>query len=165
MKPTFETSTDTDKCYEFLANKDRASYVEISHHLGRKVNGRDRYVLESARRRLERDRGIVFVVERGRGLTRATNGQIAALSTAHPIGKIKRMTKKAEKRQTRVNVQELDADERLAFAIGRVMIATIGKSTLKSFRSRIAKEIEARDGELVTVNQIIALPRHRRKKD
>jgi len=164
MKSIFEASTDTQKCCDFLADKDRVSYNEISRHLGRKINGRDRYVLESARRRLEKQQGVVFVVERGVGLVKANNGQKASLSTAHPIGKIKRMTRKAEHRQRLVNVQELSADERLAFAIGRVVLNAVGKTTLRSFRNKIAKEIEARDGELVEINQVIALPRHRGKK-
>ena len=39
-------------------------------------------------------------------------------------------------------MQRLTADERLAFYVGRVVIDVIGKNTLQSFRSRIAKEIE-----------------------
>jgi hypothetical protein len=164
MKPMFETSTDVQKCCDFLANKDRASYAEISHHLGRKVNSpHDRHVLESARRRLEKQQGVVFVVERGIGIVRATNGQVATLATTHPIGKIKRLTRKAKKRQGRVNVQELTADERLAFTIGRAILSAVDQTTLKSLRSRLAKEIEKRDGELVTINQVFALPRHRGK--
>src|SRR4051812_25532142 len=139
MKPSFEVSPDVERCCNFLESRDRASYTEISAHIGRKVNGRDRYILDSARRRLESQRDILFVVERGVGLTRATNGQRATLSTSHPITKIGKVTRKAEKRQRRVNVQELDAEERLAFYVGRVVINAIGKNTLRSFRSRIAK--------------------------
>ena len=54
--------------------------------------------------------------------------------------------------------QALTADERLAFFIGRVVLNAVGKTTLKSFRNQIAKEIERDDGELVSVNQVLALP-------
>ena len=164
MKPTFEVSSDVQKCCDFLEGRERASYAEISTHLGRRVNGRDRYILDSARRMLERDHGLLFVVERNVGLTRATNGQRAELSTAHPIDKIKRVTRKATRRHSLVNVQSLTADERLAFAIGRVVLSAVGKSTRKSFRNLVKKEIEKRDGELVEVKQVLALPRHRRGK-
>jgi hypothetical protein len=159
----FETSIDTRKCFDFLAGRERATYAEISEHVGRRVNGpHDRHVLDSARRMLERERGIVFVVERGVGLVKASNGQRAALSTTHPIGKIKRVTRQATKRHRLVDVQGLSTDERLAFAIGRTVLAAIGKTTLKSFRSKIAKEIAKRDGELVDIRQVLTLPRHRR---
>jgi hypothetical protein len=41
---------------------------------------------------------------------------------------------------------------------GRVVLNAVGKSTLKSFRNQIAKEIEKRDGELIAVNQVLSLP-------
>src|SRR5262249_43370139 len=118
----------------------------------------------SARRVLENRDGIIFAAERGIGIVRATNGQIANLATDHPINKISRMTRKAQKRQTRVNIQDLTSDERLAFAIGRVVVNAIGRTTLRSFRRQIAQEIEKRDGELISVNQIISLPRLKRQK-
>src|SRR4029077_12786171 len=164
-KPSFETSVDVQKCIDFLRDKNRISYAEVSHHLGRKVNGRDRYILQSARNQLEKQQDIVFVTERGVGLARATNGQCASLSTIHPIARIKRVTRKAERRQRLVNIQELSADDRLAFSIGRTVLAAVGKATLKSFRSQIQRELEKRDGEFVTPDHVLALPRHRKKKD
>jgi hypothetical protein len=47
---------------------------------------------------------------------------------------------------------------------GRVVLNAVGKSTLKSFRNQIAKEIEKHDGELIAVNQVLSLPRHRGKR-
>jgi hypothetical protein len=169
-KPSFEVSSDVDKCTEYLANHDRVSYNELSSYLGRKINGRDRYVLESARRRLERRRGVVFVVERGVGVVRATNKQVAQLSTDVPIRQVRRITNKAKKREIHVNVQELSEDERLAFYIGRVVVNAIGKNTLKSFRSQIKAEIERHGGEMIeshgggmiTLHQVAALQRHRK---
>ena len=67
MKPRFETSSDVEKCVNFLRPKSQAGYAEISRHLNRDVQGRDRYILESARRKLERE-AIVFVVKTGIGL-------------------------------------------------------------------------------------------------
>jgi hypothetical protein len=163
MKPSFEISADVEKLVAFLSERERASYSEMSSLVGRRLNARDRYVLTSARRILENTRGIIFETERGVGIVRATNGQIADLATSHPINTIKRLTRRAQKRQTRVNIQDLTADERLAFAIGRVVLNAVGKTTLKSFRQQIAHEIERRDGELVSVQQVVSLPRLKTK--
>src|SRR5262245_38104710 len=150
MKPSFEANPDVEKCVEYLARHDRVSYNELSAFLGRKIDGRDRYVLASARRRLERN-GILFVVERGIGLVRANNRQIARLSTDEPIGRIKRITTKAKKREVHVNVQALSEDERLAFYVGRVVVDAIGKNTLRSFRSQIKEEIKRHGDEPITL--------------
>ena len=163
-KPTFESSTDVERCIVYLADRERASYDAMSRHLNRQINGRDRYVLVSARRQLERDRGIIFVTERGIGIVRANNGQVATLATAHPIGRVKRITRQANKRQAHVNVQALTADEMLAFSIGRVVINAINKSTRRSFYRQISDEIKKRDNELpLTLDQVLTLPRHRKK--
>lgn len=162
-KPTLEVSADVERVEAFLEGRPRATYAEISRHVGRVVNGADRYVLESARRRLER-RGIIFAVQRGVGLVRASNGQVAQLSTTQPIGKIARIRRRAKRREQHVDVQQLTADERLAFAVGRVVLHAIGQNTLRSFRSKIAKEIEQRDGELVGVQTLLTLPRFRKEK-
>src|SRR5262245_57822586 len=145
-KPSFETNPDIEKCAEYLLRHDRVSHNELSAYLGRKIDGRDRYVLASARRRLER-RGIFFVAEWGVGLVRANNKQVAHLATDDPIGRIKRIAGKAKRREEHVNVQALSEDERLAFYVGRVVIDAIGKNTLRSFRSQIREEIKKHGDE------------------
>lgn len=163
MKPTFEASLDVEKLVAFLVDKPGATYAELGAMIGRQVQGRDRYVLESARRKLEK-RGIFFVVERGVGLTRATNNQVATLSTSTPITKIRRVTKVAEKRQHHVDIQSLTSEDRLAFDVKRSVIAAIRKTTSKSLRTMLAKEIEKQDGGVFNINSVLSLPRHRRKE-
>jgi hypothetical protein len=158
MKPSFETSIDVTKCADFLRERHAATYSELNRHIGRRVEREDRHVLQSARRILERE-GIIFICERAHGVKRASNGEVAKLSTDYPITKISRITKRAKRRELHVNIQSLSAEDRLAFAIGRAVLQGIGGQTLKSFRSRIGKEIEKRDGELVTVQSLISLPR------
>lgn len=160
-KPSFEASPDVEKCEEYLLKRDRVSYDELSAHLGRQINGRDRYILQSARRRLEQ-RGIFFVVERGVGLVCASNRQVARLSTDAPIGKIRRIAGRAKKREVHVNVQDLTEHEREEFYIGRVVLNMIGKNTLRSVRSQIKAQIEKQGDEPVTLQQITALRRHRK---
>ena len=160
-KPSFEANPDVDRCIDYLRRHDRVSYEELSRYLGRVINGRDRYILQSARRRLERQ-GTFFVVEHGVGLVRATNKQVASLATDDPIGRIKRIAGKAKRREVHVNVQALSEDERLAFYVGRVVIDAIGKNTLKSFRSQIREEIKRHGDEPITLTQLTALRRHRK---
>jgi hypothetical protein len=158
MKANFERSTDVQTLVEYLASQERATYAAMSALLKRDIDGQDRHVLVSARRILEA-RGTVFAVERGIGLVRASNGQKATLSTTHPVNKVRRITRRANKLQPHVNVQALSSDERLAFYVGRTMLNVIGKSTMRSFRNQIAKQIEKQNGEPLTAKQVTALGR------
>jgi hypothetical protein len=156
-KPPFQMSPDVERLVHFLLMRDQASYAEMNATIGRRLDGRDRYVLGSACRILE-NRGIVFIVERGAG-----DAQIIPKSPPSqpriPSRRSNASTRRATKRQAHVDVQRLSADERLAFYVGRVVINAIGKDTLQSFRARIAKEIEKSGDEMLTINQITALPR------
>jgi len=164
VQPSFETSADVERLVDFLADKQQASYAEMTNLTGRKVDGRDRYVLTSARKMLERS-GIFFAVDRGVGLVRATNGQVATLSTTHPIDRIRRTTRAAQKRQVHVNIQDLTAEDRLAFDIGRSVLAAIKQNISRRTRSLLAKEIERNDGGAVSISSVLSLPRHRRHND
>jgi hypothetical protein len=129
-KPSFEVSADVEKCYDYLKPRQEATYRELSQFLGRDIKGRDRYVLESARRKLERI-GIVFVIETGVGLKRANHAQVAALSTDMPIKKIRRAIKRAGKREKIVDVQ-LSEDDRAAFYIGRAVLGAVSQSVRRA---------------------------------
>ena len=135
-KPNFEASEDTTRCVDYLRGRSRATYHEISQHLGRDVQRRDRHVLENARRKLERE-GVVFVVETGVGLVRATDAQVATISTSLPIEKIRRTTHRAQKREPLVNIQKLTADERAAFYVGKAVLGAIQQATREAFRNQL----------------------------
>lgn len=156
MKPSFEVSPDVRKLVEFLQPRDYATYAEMNRRIGRQVDGADRHVLYSALRRLQRDSEVVFVVERGTGIKRASNGQIATLATDHVHRKTRRVIRRGKKLEPLVNTQELNSDERDAFFIGRAVTqmldATVGRKT----RSKIAEEIKER-GEAVDIKDVIAL--------
>ena len=49
-------------------------------------------------------------------------------------------------------------------APSRAMLNTIDSTARKSFHSQIAAELKKRDNELVTIDQVLALPRHRAKR-
>jgi hypothetical protein len=156
MKPSFEISADARKLAEFLKDRERASYLEMNRRTGRIIDGRDRYVLYAAARYLQREYDIVFVAERGVGIVRATNGQVATLSTDGAIRKTGRIVRRAKKMQPIVNSQELTGDERDAFFIGRAVVQALDYSIGRKARSRIAAEINDR-GEAIDVKDVITL--------
>lgn len=159
-QPQFEISPDARKLAEFLEKRDRATYAEMSRLTGRIVNGRDRYVLAAALRTLQRQ-NVVFVCERGIGVVRATNDQVAMLSTDHIHNKTRRVIKRGKKLERVVNTQKLSADERDAFFIGSAVTQMLDATVGRKIRSRIANEIKERNGEQVEVSDLIALFRKR----
>lgn len=157
-KPRFSASPDVDTCVEFLRQhhpKGLITYAAIATATGRDVVGDDRYILASARRRLERE-GIVFVVETGKGIKRATDAQLASLSTDAPISRTRRIAKTAKKRQRAVNVQNLSANERAAFYVGRAVLGAIEQATRKAFRNRLAPAANT-SGEPIPIKQTMEL--------
>jgi len=156
MKPSFEVSPDTRKLAEFLQPRDQATYTEMNRRIGRIINGADRHVLYGALRILQRDHGIVFVAERNVGIKRATNGQMATLSTDHVHRKVRRTVRRGKKIEPLVNSQELSPDERDAFWIGRAVTQVLDVTVGKRMRSKIADEIKDR-GEAVDIRDVVAL--------
>jgi hypothetical protein len=157
MKPSFEVSTDTEKLVTFLENRDRASYEEMNRVTGRTLNGPHRYILTTALKLLQRDQQKVFVNEWGVGVVRATNRQVASLSTDHVIRRTRNVVKKGRKLQPIVNTQDLTDDERHAFFIGRAVIQVMDNTLGRKMRSKIADEIIERGGDMVDVDQVVAL--------
>jgi hypothetical protein len=156
MKPSFEVSPDVRKLAEYLRERERASYAEMNRRTGRNINGADRYVLYGALRHLQRDE-IVFVVERGVGITRATNGQVASLSTDHVIRKTGRAIRRGRKLQPIVDSQALTSDQRDAFFIGRCVLQMLDATVGRKMRTKIADEIKDRGGEAVDIKDVVAL--------
>lgn len=141
-KARFEISEDVEKCCKYLRDRKRITYAELSKELGRDIKKRDRYVLESARRRLERE-GIVFVVETGVAVVRASDPQIASLSTEAAIDKTRRAAKRAKKREKIVNPQALSAEERTEFNIGRAVMGLLRQTVRTAVRNEITKAVNA----------------------
>lgn len=150
MKPRFETSPDIDACVAYLRKHEARpliEYAELSEAIKRDIAGRDRHILQSARRRLEKE-GIVFVVATGKGVRRATDAQVAILATDTPIRKTKRITKTAHKRQRTVNVQNLSQEQLAAFYVGRAVLGAIEQATRKAFRTKIINATNTESGPL-----------------
>lgn len=138
-KPRFSASPDVDTCAEFLRQhqgKELITYAAIATATGRDIAGDDRYILQSARRRLERE-GIIFVVETGKGIRRAKDAEIATLSTDAPISRTRKIAKTAKKRQRAVNVQNLSNEQRAAFYVGRAVLGAIEQATRKAFSNQV----------------------------
>jgi hypothetical protein len=73
------------------------SYKELSELVGRDVQDKHRYLLASARRRLERSERIVFDVLKGEGLVRIGDDDIAMGST-RTVGRIHRAALRGRRR-------------------------------------------------------------------
>lgn len=150
-KPRFEASPDVEACADYLrANKDREliTYGAIAEATGREdITGKSRHILASARRILERE-GILFVVETGQGLKRASDAQVATLATHEPIIKTRRIAKKAKKRQSAVNVQNLTGEQRMAFWIGSAILGAIDQAASRAFKNRMKDAADKTDGPI-----------------
>lgn len=150
IKPNFESSPDVGACCEYLRHncqRGLITYEVISRITKRDLAGKDRHILSSARRRLERE-GLLFVTETGKGVRLATASQAARLSTEVPIIKTRRVVKNARKRQQSVNVQALSDEERAAFYVGRAVLGAIGQAASRAFTNRIREESKSSDGVL-----------------
>jgi hypothetical protein len=163
-KPRFEISADTIKCADYLRPRARATYYELSKHLSRNIKGRDRYVLTGARRKLEQE-NIVFVVETGIGVVRAEEAQVASLSTQEPINRIRRSVRRAGKRQKIVNIQNLTADERAAFYIGRAVLGAISQAVRESFQNKVSGAVAVTEGPLALDQTIELFSKLRSKRN
>lgn len=149
-KPRFEASPDVEACCEYLRhNRDRGliAYDALSRVTKRDISGKDRHILASARRILERE-GTIFVVETGKGLRKASASEIAKLSTTAPILKTRRIAKQARKRQSVVNVQEMSDEDRAAFYIGRAVLGAIGQAASRAFTNRVKEASENADAPI-----------------
>jgi hypothetical protein len=162
IKPNFERSADIEKCTEFLRNKSEATYGELSTLLNRDIQGRDRYILTAARNRLERE-GIVFAVMTGVGIRRATDAEVAAMSTTAAIHKIKRTVGRSRKRHKAVNTQGLTAEERDNFFVGIAVIGAVGQAARAAFRTRLTKATRESD-EALSLQETLRLFRSIRPK-
>ncbi|CCJ07098.1 Hypothetical protein BN69_1647 [Methylocystis sp. SC2] len=149
-KSRFETSADVETCVEYLRkhqNSGLIAYVELSKTTGREIEGKDRYILASARRILERE-GIFFVTETGNGVKRADDAQLAKLSTEEPIIKTRRIAKRARKRQSSVNIQGLTDEQRMAFWIGSAILGAIDQAASRVFRNAVEEASNTSDSQI-----------------
>jgi len=159
----FKSSPEIERLTEWLRPLQKATYSQISAFVGSDIQKAKRYMLSIARDRLEKD-GIFFLVDRNIGIVRASNTNLVHLSTTQPIAKVRRIVSKSKKREVFVNTQELTPEVRLTFAIGNTCLTFAGKMTSRGMRTQIAKELEKSDGEVITLQQLVTLPRLRKKE-
>lgn len=155
----FELSREVEKLCDFLEKRQKASYVEMTELVGKDVAGKGRYVLASARRRLERA-GIFYLAERGVGVVRASNANVSALATSQPIRKVRRIARTAKKREVHVNLQDMSADDRAAHFVGRTVLNIVEEAVGRALRKKIQEELDKSDGDsTITLSQLVTLPR------
>jgi hypothetical protein len=104
-----EISIETTRCESALrevAVGAHVSYKELSSKVGRDVTRAARHVLQSARRRLLREHGIVFDAVIGEGLVRLDDSGVVT-TASRSTDRIRRTARRELHRQATVNPERL----------------------------------------------------------
>ncbi len=113
-KSTFQVSPDThiiERRLKALTPDESVSYKELnSLVLGRKLQGKDRYILYSAIRICAREHGIIVGTVRGAGIKRLTDTEIVGIGDG-AIDRIGRISRKASNQILRADYDKLPATE------------------------------------------------------
>ena|GEM_PF-5917361 len=166
-KPRFESSADVEKCVSYLRknkNDGLLSYADLSKVTGRDIVGKDRYILTSARRILERD-GLMFATQTGKGVILASDAQKAELSTDGAIIKTRRIARVARKRQRSVNIQSLTDEQRMAFWVGSAILGAIDQAASRAFKNRVEEVSNASDARIPLSKTLELFSKMRSNKD
>lgn len=148
--PRFKASEDVEACADYLRAKKTSGIItfeQLETATGRDIRGKDRYILTSARRILEHE-ALVFVSITGRGVARASDAEVATLSTNVPIEKTRRIARTAKKRQRNVNIQNLTDEQRAAFWIGSAVLGAINQAASRALRDKMREEVNVTDGAI-----------------
>lgn len=118
-----------------------ATYEELSNLIGRDVQGRYRYLLNTARRSLVQ-RGIVFETVRNEGIKRASDAEIIDHRQGD-VRRIGRLTGRALRKLACVRQDKLNNDEKIRLHATASHLGVLRQCSSK----RAAKAIEAKTRE------------------
>jgi len=119
------------------------SYETMSDAIGRDVRNGARHIMESARRRVQEQYGIVFICDRTKGLRRLANEEIAPHASEEGTGKIRRTAHRSIKQIEAADYDKLSNDQRIAHNVARSWLGALHLSAKPNQR----KEIERRVAE------------------
>jgi len=156
----FTTSIDTESIYNFLkaqaedeiSYKAPISYDEISAQIGRDVRASARGNLNTARKRLLAEHGIVFRTVHNVGLLRMKNEEIAAEGTSH-IQRVHRASRRAMKQLACVDLAELDGDKKQTYLLHTSALGAIHQVTDRR-RLESAKNKRTLEAKLPTAKML-----------
>lgn len=141
MRPPFELHPDTRLVTDALLRLepgDALTYQQVGALLSRHIVGSD-YTIQAARRRAEREDGFVFITERGHGLRRLHDSEIAALGDDYAT-KLRRAAKRNARRVA--NVQDYDGmtpEDRAARDGALALFGAIAAASKRSTLRRLEK--------------------------
>lgn len=148
-KPSFEVSPDTWALTDFLRKSvvgQIVTYQEMAGILGRDVQNGGRHVLQSARRRLERE-DILFGTVWRVGVKRLNDAEIVD-QAAHDVDGIRRRADRAAKRTLRANYSQLSGEQRLQFNTRTTLLAIIAKIASKPKVKQLEEAVKTEEGRL-----------------
>lgn len=150
-------SEETRKIFEFLAEINEGgevSYEEIATALGKQeFTTKLRGSLAAARKRLIREKGIVFGVNRAVGLKRLTPAEIVDASRGG-IHRVSRQCRRSMKTLGCADFQRLSADEKIKHNASMSIYGALAASSSLSSIKRIETVVK-NSGEILSLSATI----------
>lgn len=144
-KPTIpQISVDAQTIYKRLiatAPGEIITYLELNDLVKRDVQHLHRGILETARRKAQREDSIEFAPVRGTGIKRLHNNEISGVAS-EKMRRASRVARKGLRMLNSVDYQSLTQEERVGYnttAAGLKMVETIGKSSTLNRIEQIAR--------------------------
>ena len=157
-RPQFTLSIETQLIADRLsavAMGEQVSYDELSKIAGSNVR-EDRGALESARRVVLREHGIVFDVVRGSGLIRLDDNAIIE-SRARDVRHINRAAHKAMVKQSKANYESLTPENKLAFNTTGSLLKLVSIASSRDANKRMRIAVTAANQQLSLAQSLEAL--------
>ena len=159
-RPDFTQSLETQEIVRLLADDKHAAlftYDEICKSSGANDKDDVRASISSARRILQRDKGIVFVTIIGEGIRRATDAEIVD-STARDVSGIRRTSRRGIERLSKVrDLSGLPRDKKTQFNLATSSLALIHHVTTPSAQAKIESKVEKQNEKLPVAETLAAL--------
>jgi len=147
----FVASIETQQLTERLRKAEPGEtipYGELSAIVSTSVQAdRGRGWLTSARKRVERDDGIVFDAVHNEGLRRRTNEDFTP-ALAKDVEKNRRQARRAMRRAACCDIGTLDADSALRYHADVTRLGMIEHIASENSRKRLTQAVEKRQGQL-----------------
>lgn len=158
MAVIFELSTDAKTLASILRAAevgDVIQYAELTHAIGRDVQGAARSVLETARAIVQREHRMVFDCSRNEGLRRLSDSEIVDLSDG-AMDKIRRTAKRTAKKLVCVDYDAMPREKQVKHNAALSMLGVMSELSKDSSVKRLAEETRKSGDQLPVAKATIA---------
>jgi len=131
---------------------DTVTYDELSELIGRNIQV-NRHLLQSARKSLRRNEGILFDCIHSTGLRRMNNSDIVCKVTTQPFKRIRSTIRNAGKDMTCIDDQLLSNPERITVNATRSLFGVLHQFTLP----KAIENIKAASDEALPIGKTLAI--------